>query len=209
MLIYLYLWKWIIFEDMDLKLYIQSIFLCIVNVIFTGAGILSFWRSSPHLRNKLCYFMIMVLTFFDLWSSQIILPSSDFVVERKESVWVLHRHVYWLFYHGSSGNEHRKISWCLLSILSSNVADQAQNVNTPCGVISFTNYLCDDFSEWLGNFVCSGCGNIFPHFVPFVLVPRLQTVHDFEKSASGDSKTSRDDKTLRQHIITWDIDVAC
>ena len=26
---------------------------------------MSFWRSSPHLRSKLCYFMIMVLSFFD------------------------------------------------------------------------------------------------------------------------------------------------
>ena len=57
---------------MDLKVYIQSIFLCVVNVIFICAGtflnllvIVSFWRSSPHLRNKLCYFMIMVLSFCD------------------------------------------------------------------------------------------------------------------------------------------------
>ena len=51
---------------------IQLIFLCVVNVIFICAGIflnllaiVSFWRSSPHLRSKLCYFMIMVLSFFD------------------------------------------------------------------------------------------------------------------------------------------------
>ena len=57
---------------MDLKLYTQSIFLCVVNVIFTFAGtflnllvIVSFWRSSAYLRSKLCYFMIMVLSFFD------------------------------------------------------------------------------------------------------------------------------------------------
>ena len=46
--------------------------LCVVNVIFTCAGtflnllvIVSFWRSSVYLRSKLCYFMIMVLSFFD------------------------------------------------------------------------------------------------------------------------------------------------
>ena len=56
----------------DLKVYIQLIFLCVVNVIFICAGIflnllaiVSFWRSSPHLRSKLCYFMIMVLSFCD------------------------------------------------------------------------------------------------------------------------------------------------
>ena len=57
---------------MDPKVYIQSIFLCIVNVIFTCAGtflnllvIVSFWRSSAYLRSKLYYFIIMVLSFFD------------------------------------------------------------------------------------------------------------------------------------------------
>ena len=57
---------------MDLKVYVQSIFLCVVNVIFTCAGtflnllvIVSFWRCPPHLQKKLCYFMIMVLSVFD------------------------------------------------------------------------------------------------------------------------------------------------
>ena len=58
---------------MDSKVYIQLIFLCVVNVIFTCAGtflnllvIVSFWKSSANLRNKLCNFMIMVLSCFDL-----------------------------------------------------------------------------------------------------------------------------------------------
>ena len=53
-------------------MYIQSIFLCVVNALLTCAGTflnllvdVSFWRGSPYLRNKLCYFMIMVLSFFD------------------------------------------------------------------------------------------------------------------------------------------------
>mgnify|MGYP002803396122 FL=1 len=57
---------------MDSKVQIQSIFLCVVNVLLTFAGtflnllvIVSFWRSSACLRNKLCYFMIMVLSVFD------------------------------------------------------------------------------------------------------------------------------------------------
>ena len=57
---------------MNLKVDIQLIFLCVLNVIFICAGIflnllaiVSFWRSSPHLRSKLCYFMIMVLSFCD------------------------------------------------------------------------------------------------------------------------------------------------
>ena len=57
---------------MDFIVDIQLIFLCVVNVIFICAGIflnllaiVSFWRSSPHLRSKLCYFMIMVLSFCD------------------------------------------------------------------------------------------------------------------------------------------------
>ena len=57
---------------MDLTVYIQLIFLCVVNVIFTFSGIVlntlvivSIFKSSQ-LRKKLCYFMIIVLSCFDL-----------------------------------------------------------------------------------------------------------------------------------------------
>ncbi len=57
---------------MDSNVYIQTILLCVVNVIFICAGmflnilvIVSFWKSSAYLRNKLCNFMIMVLSCFD------------------------------------------------------------------------------------------------------------------------------------------------
>ena len=53
-------------------MYVQSIFLFVVNVIFTCAGIflnllvvVSFWSCPPRLKKKLCYFMIMVLSVFD------------------------------------------------------------------------------------------------------------------------------------------------
>ena len=59
---------------MDLNVYIQLIFLCVVNIIFTFSGIIlntlviaSFWKSSQ-LRNKLSHFMVMVLSWFDLVS---------------------------------------------------------------------------------------------------------------------------------------------
>ena len=61
-----------IVSKMDLTVYIQLICLSIVNIIFTFSGIvsntlviLSFWKSSQ-LRKKLFYFMIMVLSCFDL-----------------------------------------------------------------------------------------------------------------------------------------------
>ena len=57
---------------MDLTVYIQLIFLCVVNIIFTFSGIVSntlviasIWKSSQ-LRKKLCHFMTMVLSCFDL-----------------------------------------------------------------------------------------------------------------------------------------------
>ena len=57
---------------MDLNVYIYLIFLCVVNIIFTFSGIVSttlvivsYWKSSQ-LRKKLCHFMIMVLSCFDL-----------------------------------------------------------------------------------------------------------------------------------------------
>ena len=56
---------------MDLGVYIQLIFLCIVNIVFTFSGIIlntlviaSLLKSSQ-LRKKLCYFMILVLSCFD------------------------------------------------------------------------------------------------------------------------------------------------
>ena len=57
---------------MDFNVYIQLIFLCVVNIIFPFSGIVlntlviaSIWKSSQ-LRKKLCHFMIMVLSCFDL-----------------------------------------------------------------------------------------------------------------------------------------------
>ena len=57
---------------MDSTIYIQLIFLCVVNIIFTFSGIIlntlvivSFWRSSQ-LQKKLCHFMILVLSCFDM-----------------------------------------------------------------------------------------------------------------------------------------------
>ena len=59
---------------MDLNVYFQLIFLCVLNIIFTFSGIIlntlviaSFWKSSQ-LRKKLCQFMIMVLSCADLIS---------------------------------------------------------------------------------------------------------------------------------------------
>ena len=59
---------------MDLTVYIQLIFLCVVNIVFILSGIVSntlvivsFWKSSQ-LRKKLCHFMIIVLSCFDLFA---------------------------------------------------------------------------------------------------------------------------------------------
>ena len=59
-------------SKMDLNVYIHLIFLCVVNITFTFLGIVlntlvivSIWKSSQ-LRKKLCHFMIMVLSCFDL-----------------------------------------------------------------------------------------------------------------------------------------------
>ena len=59
---------------MDLNVYIQLIFLCVVNIIFAFSGIVlntlviaSIWKLSQ-LRKKLCHFMILVLSCFDLVS---------------------------------------------------------------------------------------------------------------------------------------------
>ena len=63
-----------LFSKMKQKFYIQLIFLCVVNIIFAFSGIVlntlvivSIWKSSQ-LRKKLCHFMIMMLSCFDLVS---------------------------------------------------------------------------------------------------------------------------------------------
>ena len=65
---------------MDLNIYIQLVFLCVVNILFAFSGIVlntlviaSFWKSSQ-LRKQLCHFMIMVLSCFDLVSVVIFYP---------------------------------------------------------------------------------------------------------------------------------------
>ena len=52
--------------------FILMLFLCVVNILFMVAGIflnsvviISLWKSSKH-RKRLCHFMILVLSFFDL-----------------------------------------------------------------------------------------------------------------------------------------------
>ena len=57
---------------MELNVSIHSMFLCVVNIIFTFSGVIlntlviaSFWKSSQ-LRKKICHFMIMLLSCFDL-----------------------------------------------------------------------------------------------------------------------------------------------
>ena len=58
--------------NMETSDIVSVAFLCIINIIFMVAGIflnsvviISLWRSSQ-LRKKLCYFMILVLSCFDL-----------------------------------------------------------------------------------------------------------------------------------------------
>ena len=58
-------------SKMDQKVYIQLIFLCIVNIIFTFFGVflnalvIASLLKSTQLRKKLCYFMVLVLSCFD------------------------------------------------------------------------------------------------------------------------------------------------
>ena len=65
---------------MDSSVYIQLIFLCVVSIIFTFSGIVlnalvivCVWKSSQ-LRKKLCHFMIMVVSCFDLIAVVTIYP---------------------------------------------------------------------------------------------------------------------------------------
>ena len=64
--------KFYFYSQMDLDIYIQLVFLCVVNILFAFSGIVlntlviaSFWKSTQ-LRKQLCHFMIMVLSCFDL-----------------------------------------------------------------------------------------------------------------------------------------------
>ena len=90
---------------MDTKVYIQLIFLCVVNVLFTCTGIVlntlvivSFWKSSACLRSKVCYFMIMLLSCFDF----LVVITSHPVVIVQLVLWINEEHhllamtqIYW------------------------------------------------------------------------------------------------------------------
>ena len=65
---------------MDPNTFVNALFLCLVNVAFVVAGIIqnavviiSLWRSSQ-LRKRLCYFMILVLSCFDMAAVAIMHP---------------------------------------------------------------------------------------------------------------------------------------
>mgnify|MGYP002803617398 FL=1 len=57
---------------MDLSIYIHLSFLCLVNVFFTLSGVflntlvILCFRKSSQLQKKLCYFMLLVLSCFDI-----------------------------------------------------------------------------------------------------------------------------------------------
>ena len=82
---------------MDSKVHVQLIFLCVVNLIFSCAGmflnllvIVSFWRSSAYLRRKLSYFTIMVLSIFDflvvITNYPILIPRMVLLLKEKNDV---------------------------------------------------------------------------------------------------------------------------
>ena len=80
---------------MDTKVYIQLMFLCVVNVLFTCTGIVlntlvivSFWKSSACLRSKVCYFMIMLLSCFDF----LVVITSHPVVIVQLVLWINEEH---------------------------------------------------------------------------------------------------------------------
>ena len=66
---------------MDLNVYIHLLFLCVVNIVFSFFGIvlntlvIASFRKSSQLRKKLCHFMIMVLSCFDLVAVVTIYPA--------------------------------------------------------------------------------------------------------------------------------------
>ena len=65
---------------LNVNVHINLILLCVVNIIFTFSGIVSntlviasFWKSSQ-IRKKLCHFMVMVVSCFDLVTVVTIYP---------------------------------------------------------------------------------------------------------------------------------------
>ena len=81
--------------QMDLGTLINTALLCLFNVAFMVAGIflnsvvlVSLWRSSQ-LRKKLCYFMILVLSCFDLAVVAIMHASSSNIINNFCFSWKL------------------------------------------------------------------------------------------------------------------------
>ena len=126
---------------MDLSVYIHLISLCVVNIIFTFSGIIlntlvivNFWKSSQ-LRKKLCHFMVLVLSCFDLVSVVTNHPGilvylifwlrEDYDFLPKLKIYLLCSSVLLSnFFCTSSRDEHRTISGSVLSSFPSHVSNQ-------------------------------------------------------------------------------------
>ena len=106
---------------MGLGVLLNTVLLCVVNTTFMLTGIslnsiviLSFWRSSQ-LRNKLCYFIILVLACFDLavviiTHPLIMLSTMAWCIKKYEIFHVINRNISAIIY-GSS----------LLTLLTMNI----------------------------------------------------------------------------------------
>ena len=190
---------------MDLNVYIHLLFLCVVNIVFSFFRIVlntlviaSFWKSSQ-LRKKLCHFMIMVLSCFDLVAVVTIYPAillylsswlrEDYDLLRKMKMYLhisdvflgfsfltllvmsFERYLgaYYPIFHRTSVTKRRLLT--LLAILLV-VHTTLYVISTNDMIISWTLVLI------IGAIV----------LLPPLSVSQLQTVQNFQRSASKKSK---------------------
>ena len=148
---------------MDLSIYIQLSFLCLVNVFFTFSGvflntlvIFCFWKSSQ-LQKKLCYFMLFVLSCFDIatviTNHPLLLIYSIVWMTEEQSIAQtvclrgLYWYIPWVFFTRTFGHEPWSISCNRLSAFSSNICNKAQTSGCFDDISSFRNNVNGDFCK--------------------------------------------------------------
>ena len=212
---------------MDLNVYIHLLFLCVVNIVFSFFGIvlntlvIASFRKSSQLRKKLCHFMIMVLSCFDLVAVVTIYPAillylsswlrEDYDLLRKMKrylhisdvflgfsflallVMSIERYLgaYYPMYHRTSVTKRRLLTLLAILLL----------LHTTSYVISVNDMII----SWTLVLIIGAMCSVTP-----LCVSQLQTVQNFQRSASKKSEiTPNESENTFTKYFSCVLTVAC
>ena len=194
-------------------------FLCVVNMIFTFSGIVSntlviacIWKSSQ-LWKKLCHFMIMVLSCFDLLAvvtnQPVILLYLYFLVK-----WLLWSVIYLLVVYG--------FCFCIFGFSLSalllmsierylgayypifhRTSVTRRGLMTILVMLLFPCHLTSDCNRWHDHYQNIPCSNLCGRCIPSISISQLQTVQNFQGSASKNVTRKKNDDKFEKYFYLF------